>query len=125
MFEIPPAIPGVPTTWEGHAYGRDGESIGALNFHEQEIIRSLTRPDWSGEICHRASLEDLDPAAVTRARVLFKEKNPKIASEVDGWDTVTFLNKAKILKNSRITHAAILLLGKEEAEYHLSPAIGK
>jgi len=95
MFEIPPAIPGVPTTWEGHAYGRDGESIGALNFHEQEIIRSLTRPDWSGEICHRASLEDLDPAAVTRARVLFKEKNPKIASEVDGWDTVTFLNKSQ------------------------------
>jgi ATP-dependent DNA helicase RecG len=125
MFEIPPAIPGVPTTWEGHAYGRDGESIGALNFHEQELIRSMTRPDWSGEICHQAILDDLNPAAVARARELYKEKHPKIAAEVDGWDVVTFLNKAKILKQGKITNTAILLLGKGEAEYHLSPAIGK
>ena len=125
MFEIPRAIPGVPTTWEGHAFGRDGESIGALNFHEQELIRSMTRADWSGEICQQATLNDLAPDAVARACELFKEKHPKIAGEVAGWDTVTFLNKAKILRNGNITNAAILLLGKEESEHHLSPAIGK
>lgn len=125
MFEIPPAIPGVPTTWEGHAYGRDGESLGALNFHEQELIRLMTRPDWSGEICHQATLDDLDPSAIAKARELYKEKHPKIAAEVNGWDTVTFLNKAKILKQGKITNAAILLLGREEAEHHLAPAIGK
>ena len=125
MFEIPPAIPGVPTTWEGHAYGRDGESIGALNFHEQELIRNMTRPDWSGEICDQAAIDDLDPAAVAKARELYKEKNPKIASEADGWDIVTFLNKARILKQGKITNAAILLLGREEAEHHFAPAIGK
>lgn len=125
MFEIPPAIPGVPTTWNGHAYGRDGESTGALNFHEQELIRSMTRPDWSGEICRQATLDDLDPTAVAKARELYKEKHPRIAAEVDGWDVDTFLNKAKILKQGKITNAAILLLGREEAEHHLSPAIGK
>ena len=125
MFEIPPAIPGVPTTWEGHSYGRDGESIGALNILEQELIRSMTQPDWSGEICHQATIDDLDPAAIARARELFKEKHPKIAGEAEGWEIVTFLNKAKILKQGNITNAAILLLGREEAEHHLSPAIGK
>lgn len=126
MFEIPPAIPGVPTAWEGHFYGRDGESIGALNLHEMDQIRLLTRPDWSGEICRQATLDDLDPEAVARARKLFKEKHPRLAGEVDGWDTTaTFLNKAKLLKNGRITNAAILLLGKESAEHHLAPAIAK
>jgi ATP-dependent DNA helicase RecG len=125
LFEIPPAIPGVPTTWGGHAYGRDGESVGALNHHEQELIRSLIRSDWSGEVCHYATLKDLDPAAVSRARVLYKEKHRRVAGEVDGWDEVTFLNKAKILKSGKITNAAILLLGREESEHFLSPAIGK
>ncbi len=125
MFEIPPAIPGVPTTWEGHAYGRDGESIGALNYHEQEMIRAMTRPDWSGEICYHATLEDLDPAAIAKARALYKEKHPNIADEVDDWDEITFLNKAKILKGGKITYTSILLLGREESEYLLSPAISK
>ncbi|MCJ7602134.1 MAG: putative DNA binding domain-containing protein [Desulfobulbaceae bacterium] len=125
MFEIPPAIPGMPTAWEGHFYGRDGESISALNIHELETLRSFAQQDWSGEICYKATLEDLDPTAIARARELFKEKHPKISKEVEDWDTATFLNKAKFLKTGKVTNAAILLLGREESEHHLSPAIGK
>ncbi len=125
MFEIPLALPGVPTAWEGHFYGRDGESIGALNIHELDMLRSSAKPDWSGEICHSATLKDLNEEATTRARVLYKEKHPKIADEIDGWDITTFLNKAKILKNGKVTNTAILLLGHEETEHHLAPAIGK
>ncbi|MCF6289520.1 MAG: putative DNA binding domain-containing protein [Desulfobacterales bacterium] len=125
MFEIPPAIPGVPTAWEGHFYGRDGESIGALNLHELDLLRSMALPDWSGEICSQATLEDLDTAAIVRARELFKEKHPRLAKEVDSWETGAFLNKAKLLKNGHITNAAILLLGWETAEHHLSPSVAK
>jgi ATP-dependent DNA helicase RecG len=85
----------------------------------------MTRSDWSGEACLQATLDDLDPAAIARARELFKEKHPRIAKEVGEWDNVTFLNKAKILKNGKSTNTAILLLGREEAVHHLSPAIGK
>lgn len=125
MFEIPPAIPGLPTAWDGHYYGRDGESIGALNLHELDVLRKAVQPDWSGEICHNATLDDLDPAALARARALFTEKHPGLANEIEGWDTTTFLNKAKILKNGAITNTAILLLGLESAEHHLAPAIAK
>ncbi len=38
LFEIPPAIPGQPTAWKGHCYGRDGESLGALNTDERHRI---------------------------------------------------------------------------------------
>ena len=125
MFEIPPAIPGLPTAWDGHYYGRDGESIGALNLHELDVLRKAVLTDWSGEICHNATLDDLDPAALARARALFTEKHPGLANEIEGWDTTTFLNKAKILKNGAITNTAILLLGLESAEHHLAPAIAK
>jgi len=40
MFEIPAAPQGIPVAYKGHYYGRDGESLVALNLHEIEKIRS-------------------------------------------------------------------------------------
>ena len=40
-------------------------------------------------------------------------------------DTITFLNKAKITINGKITNTAILLLGKPESEHYLAPAIAR
>lgn len=48
-----------------------------------------------------------------------------MADEVDKWDDITFLNKAKITISGEITRTAILLLGKNESEHFLSPAIAK
>lgn len=39
MFLIPAAPQGFPIAYKGHYYGRDAESIGALNIHEIEKIR--------------------------------------------------------------------------------------
>ena len=62
MFQIPPALRGVPTAWKGHFYGRDNEAIGPLSLHEIEHIRKqATREDWSAQICNGATLNDLDP----------------------------------------------------------------
>ncbi len=38
---------------------------------------------------------------------------------------ITFLNKAKITVRGKITNTAIVLLGKEESEYLISPAVAK
>ena len=123
MFQIPPALRGMPTAWKGHFYGRDNEAIGPLNLHEIEHIRKqATREDWSAEICVQATLNDLDPMAVSFARQEYKKKHPALAHEVDGWDDPTFLNKAKVCINGRITRAALALLGKPESTHHLSPA---
>jgi ATP-dependent DNA helicase RecG len=51
MFQIPAAPRGIPVAWEGHYYGRDGESLGALNIQEIEQIRNQDREyDWSAQI---------------------------------------------------------------------------
>lgn len=123
LFQIPPALRGVPTQWQGHYYGRDGGSLGPLGLNELEQIRKQSRTeDWSAGIVEGASVADLDPAAVKRAREEFKKKNSGLAAEVDGWDDATFLNKAKVCISGKVTRAAIILLGKPEAASFLVPA---
>jgi ATP-dependent DNA helicase RecG len=126
MFQVPPAMRGIPTTWKRHFYGRDGESLVPLSMQEIELIRrQSSTEDWSAQICEGATLDDLDPMAVMAARDVFKEKNPRLAREVDGWNDGAFLNKAKLCISGRITRTAVILLGKPESEHFLSPSVAK
>jgi ATP-dependent DNA helicase RecG len=126
MFQIPAAPKGIPVAWEGHYYGRDGESLGALNLQEIEQIRNQgLQYDWSAQICEGATVDDLDAAAIAKARKNYKEKFPAKAIDVNGWDDITFLNKAKITIQGEITRAAIILLGKDESEHFLVPSVAR
>lgn len=125
MFQIPPAPQGMPVAWEGHYYGREGESLAALSPQEYEAIRNQAKPDWSAQVCAGASVADLDSNAILKARKEFKIKFPKMSADVDSWDNAVFLNKAKITIEGRLTRAAILLLGKPESEHFISPFTAK
>jgi ATP-dependent DNA helicase RecG len=126
MFQIPAAPQGIPVAWEGHYYGRDGESLSALNIQELEQIRNQAkRTDWSAYIVEEATINDLMPEAIIKARDEYKKKHSGLASEVDKWDDVTFLNKAKITIQGKITRAAIILLGKPESEHFISPSVAR
>lgn len=126
MFQIPPAPQGVPMAYQGHFYGRDGESLVALNLHELETIRNQRiEDDWSIQTVSNASLEDLDPEALKKARELYQAAHSDKKEEIMAWDDATFLNKAKITIKGKITNAAILLLGKPESEALISPAVAQ
>lgn len=123
LFEIPAAPKGIPIAFDGHYYGRDGESLGSLNLEEIERIRAqATQEDWSAALIPDAGLDDLDPDALMVARTNYKKKFPAKGSEVDAWDDLTFLNKAKLAIKGKLTRTALLLLGKDEAEHFLQPA---
>lgn len=125
MFQIPAAPNGIPIAWNGHYYGRDGESLVALNINKLERIRNQTKPDWSAQICEEATIKDLEPNAILKARHEYKVKFPKLAEDIDKWDDITFLNKAKVTINGRITMTAIILLGRVESEHFISPSAAK
>ncbi len=126
LFQIPAAPRGIPVAWEGHYYGRDGESLAPLNLEELERIRrQVQNVDWSRGICEEATLADLSEKAVTKAKELYLAKNPDLEDEISLWDDTTFLNKSRICINGQITRTAILLLGKPEAEHFLSPAVAR
>ena len=123
LFEIPAALQGIPVAWGGHYYGRDGESLGALNIEEIERIRQQNRvQDWSAGICVEATLDDLSEEAITLARREYATKHPELSAAIAGWDDATFLNKAKLTIQGKVTRTAILLLGKPEVVYRLNPA---
>ena len=115
MFKIPAAV-GVPTTWKNIAYDRVNESLVPLNEVKRNTILSTVNIDWTRQIISELSVEDLDKEAILKAREQFKKKNEnkEIASEIDKMDDTTFLSKAKLLLNGKITRAAWLLLGKED-----------
>ena len=130
MFEIPPAPRGVPVAWKNHYYGRDGESLAALNLEKLERIRRQSPVDWSAGICVGAQVSDLDPEAIKKARHEYKQKLSEGSSridpdEVDGWDDLTFLNKARVTVAGAITKTAIILLGRPESVRFLDPSMAR
>ncbi len=115
-----------PVNFYGTAYIRVGTSKTELRNHpEKERAICNGRTDWSAQISERATLDDLDPEAILKAREQFKIKHPSQSGEVYDWDDATFLNKSKLTIQSAITNTAILLLGKPEAATLLSPAVAK
>lgn len=123
MFQIPAAPKGIPIAFDGHYYARDGEELAPLNIEKIERIRGqIIKDDWSAVIIPDATIEDLDEDAIALARKNYKNKFPEKAAEVDEWNAITFLNKAKVTIKGKITRTALILLGKDEAEHFLNPA---
>ena len=127
IFEIPPAPHGTPIASNGFFYARAGESLVALDLRKLDEIRSQgLGNDWSGEIVSEATLASLDPVAIKRAKDNFKQKHSDIpAMEIDSWRDEEFLNRAKILKEGRVTRTALILLWKPESTHFLSPSTAR
>ena len=120
VFQIPPAIRGIPTTWQGAAYAREHESICPLPMNKVDLIRSQIGMDWSKEIVEDATIEDLDERAIEKARELFskRQSDRKKAKEVlESLSDIEVLNKAGITIKGKITRTALLLLGKSESKF--------
>jgi ATP-dependent DNA helicase RecG len=126
LIKIPAAPQGQPVSWKGHYYGRDGESLGALHDNERDRIKiQNTALDWSSSIIAGATINDLSKEAIDFARKQYIEKNKKIESEILNWSDEVFLNKAKVTIQSKITKAAIVLLGKPESDHFINPSQAK
>ena len=124
MFKIPAAI-GVPTTWKGIAYDRNDDALIPLNDTKRNTILSTVNIDWSRQIVEGLTVNDLDKDAILKAREQFKKKNENkaIAEEIDNMDDLTFLNKAKVLLNGKVTRTAWLLLGNEDTNTYVDSNI--
>lgn len=127
MFKIPASPRNIVMKWKGIAYGRDGESLKPLNQSKQDEIRRQTpAPDWSAEIVHDATIDDLDEVAIAKARKMFKKVHSRIpVEEVNRWSTETFLSKCELMVNGKLTRAAIILLGKMFSDRKLRPAVAE
>ncbi|WP_224277790.1 RNA-binding domain-containing protein [Nocardioides lacusdianchii] len=127
LFEVPPAPRGIPISWNGHYYARNGESLGPLDLNKLDEIRQQDAgDDWSAAVLPKATLDHLDGDALTAARGAFAARHPNLAPEdIAAWSTETFLERAKLTIDGGVTRAAVLLLGREEAAHLLSPLLAE
>lgn len=128
LFEIPPAPRGIPIAWNGHYYARESESLGALDLAKQDEIRGQgAADDWSAVVCPDATIDDLDPAAIAKAREIFLAKHgDRIPAEtIRTWDDATFLDQARLTFKGGITRATLLLLGRPQSTPFFSPYVAE
>ena len=124
LFEIPAAPRGMPIAWKGHYYARAGESLVSLGLDKQDEIRQQTvATDWSAQLVSGAEYQHLDDKALQNAREAFARKyaNRFSETEVMQWPLATFLDRAKVTQDGALTRTTLLLLGKPESAYLLSP----
>lgn len=127
VIHIPKHLPRKPVYAHKKAWQRIKDNLVLLTPEREAAILSegLLQQDWTATILPDATIDDLDPDAILKAREKYKEVHPKKEKEVDAWDDKTFLNKAHITIKDKITIAAIILLGREESEHYLLPAVCK
>ncbi|MHB1921320.1 MAG: RNA-binding domain-containing protein, partial [Chitinophagaceae bacterium] len=121
VFHIPKHQFRLPVYAHKKMWQRINDSLVEITPTRLDAILSEVRPneDWTAVVIPGATLEDLDENALLKARIEFKKRNPKYADFADQWNTAKFLDKAKLTIKGKITRAALILLGKEEAEHYL------
>jgi ATP-dependent DNA helicase RecG len=128
LFEIPAAPRGIPIAWQTHFYARAGASLTGLSIAKQDEIRAQgLADDWSGIVVKQASLTDLDPEALAKARSIFAARYSSRIPEatIRSWDDATFLDHAKLTVRGGITRACLLLLGREQVTTLLNPYVAE
>ncbi|KAA6337910.1 hypothetical protein EZS27_014038 [termite gut metagenome] len=127
MLRIPSAK-SEPTNFQKKPFIRVGSNKTDLRKYSDWMrIIYNSQEDWSAKIIEKASVANLDPQALKVAREKFKEKNPNVPyfNQIDTWDDATFLDKARITIDRKITNTTLLLLGKPEATHYLLPAVAE
>ena len=122
VIHIPKHLPRKPVYAHKKAWQRIKSSLVVLTQEREAVIlkEEIQRVDWSAQIVENATIADLDPEAIAVALAGFGQRYPEKAEVAKNWDVVTFLDKAKLTINGRITKTALLLLGKEESVHYLN-----
>lgn len=127
VFKIPAAV-GEPTYFKNTPYIRFGSSLTDLKKYPQYIkVIYNSQNDWSAKVVESATIKDLDSEAISLAREKFKEKmvGKPFFDDIDRWSDETFLDKARITLNGKITNTAIILLGKPESSHYILPSVAQ
>jgi len=123
ILHIPQHRPRLPVYAHDKAWQRLDDALVEMRPERLQAILSeaVDNRDWSAETVEGATVADLDEKALIVAREKFSEKyrHASFAADIPTWDTATFLDKAKITIQGRITHTALLLLGQSQSSHFL------
>lgn len=121
VFDIPSRPIGYPIPYKGAYWMRAGDSLVPMTPDLLKRIFGETGPNFSAEICPKATLFDLDPAAIERLRTLWRRKSGNELLDRIGHDQL--LADSEVAVDDGITYAVLILLGTQHSlGKYLSPA---
>jgi len=104
---------GVPIALEGAYWMRAGEDLAPMTPDMLRRIFDESGPDFSAEICRKATLADLDPVAIEDFRNRWREESGNAALATASGEQL--LADADLITSDVITYAALILLGKPKS----------
>ncbi len=119
VIEVPPRPVGKLFKYEDVPLMRVGEELKPMDDKTYITIIQEQEPDFSERFCDEAELADLDVEAIAilKEKYALKQKNPSFVSLSDS----QALSDLGLIKENKITNAAVLLVGKEEVINRLFP----
>jgi ATP-dependent DNA helicase RecG len=113
VFMAPGRPIGTPLHHNGTYWMRNADELVPMTPEKLMSIAAEKAPDFTAEICAKASTEDLSPRAIQRFREkwVLKSGNPALR----GLENVHLLSDAELIVNGKITYAALILFGTHTA----------
>jgi ATP-dependent DNA helicase RecG len=113
IVHVPSRLPGTAWQCDGKYLKRAGDALVPMGDQELRDIFSETGPDFTAETVPRASLDDLQPEAISefRKRLQKKSGNTRLATMTDE----QILHDCSLSDGEGITYAALILLGRPSA----------
>lgn len=119
VIEVPPRPVGKIFKFEDVPLMRVGEELKPMDDKTYISIIQEQEPDFSEKFCCEVTIDDLDKEAIAilKEKYATKQKNPSFVSLSD----VQALSDLSLIRENKITNAAVLLVGKEEVINKLFP----
>lgn len=98
VIHIPKHLPRLLVYAHSKAFQRLGSSLIDITKSRLDAIlneKIYDSEDWSSEIIPNASISDLDPKAITKAREKYTELHPDRKDEIASWSDETFPQQSK------------------------------
>lgn len=112
-FTAPARPIGMPISVEGAYWMRAGEDLAPMTPDMLRRIFDESGPDFSAQICPKATLADLDPAAIGDFRRRWREESGNDALDMASDEQL--LEDSDLCSNNGVTYAALILLGKAKS----------
>jgi len=110
VFNIAGRPTGLPVQADGVAWWRSGESLVPM---PQEVLREIYEEsghDFSGDVCPRATLADLDEKAIAAFRESWARKSGN--ARLKQFSDRQLLRDCEAITKEGVTYAALILFGK-------------
>lgn len=121
VFNIPSRPPGLPIQFGGAYLMRSGESLTPMTPERLKAIFAETGPDFTAEICGQARVSDLASEAIEAFRRSWHVKTGN--ERLLRLPPEQLLRDAELVTEAGVTHAALILFGKQSAlRRHLAQA---